>query len=158
MDRRFRVGTGKLFPLSPINNNRSQRCCPFAGGEKKKRKNIFYLSRILFLLRRKHVSLVLLLYSIYTRYNNFPPHKPFSISPPTHKSGGPKGAALCTHSAFRYGRRKVVTSTARAPLNRKIRTRGWKRNNARVCTYEIKRGFLHESRISPRLSASSKEI
>lgn len=29
----FRVGTGKLFPLSPINNNRSQRCCPFAVGE-----------------------------------------------------------------------------------------------------------------------------
>lgn len=45
----FRVGTGKLFPLSPINNNRSQRCCPFAvgeggvggGGERKKEYFLF---------------------------------------------------------------------------------------------------------------------
>lgn len=82
----FRVGTGKLFPLSPINNNRSQRCCPFAvgeggvGGGERGRRNIFYLSRILNLLRRKHVSLVLLLYSYYTRYNNFPPQTLFDFT------------------------------------------------------------------------------
>lgn len=109
-----RVAIENSFLLSPINNHSQPRIY----SRKKRKKNIFHLEfsnpRFFRSLSKSERNSFVLLYSyihICIRDIIIPPRlKPFSISPPTHKSG-PKGA-LCTHSAFRYARRKVVTSSA----------------------------------------------